>query len=253
MGREEVRMMRRVLSQSWGIALLLLAWQFYVMARHFNSIVIVTPLAVIEDIARNPSVYAEPTLWTLGFALAGLAGGLIIGLLLAILAWSSRLVSGVISPVALLLSSTPVVCLIPLIARIFGYRSGTELVTVLVLTFFPAFVFAVSGLRKLPPMSEELFAAFAAPPLKRLWLLALPAAMPSIAAALRVCAAYSVLVTMVAEYLMQTGGLGNMFALMSQEFQTERAFGASLLAMALSSTLYTIAGAVEMRIQARFL
>jgi ABC-type nitrate/sulfonate/bicarbonate transport system permease component len=246
-------MMRRLLAQSWGILLLLAAWQFYVMARHFNSIVIVTPLTVIGDIARHPSVYAEPTLWTLGFAMAGLVGGMLIGLLLAILAWSSQLISGVISPVALLLSSTPVVCLIPLIARIFGYRSGTELITVLILTFFPAFVFAVSGLRKLPPMSDELFTAFAARPLKRLWLLALPAAIPSIAAALRVCAAYSVLVTMVAEYLMQTGGLGNMFALMSQEFQTERAFGASLLAMALSSALYIAAGTVETRVQARFL
>jgi ABC-type nitrate/sulfonate/bicarbonate transport system permease component len=246
-------MMRRVFSQSWGIVLLLAAWQLYVMARHFNSIVIVTPLAVVEDIALHPSIYAEPVLWTLGFALAGLFGGLFIGLLLAVLAWSSRLIAGAISPVVLLLSSTPVVCLIPPIARIFGYRSSTELITVLVLTFFPAFVFAVSGLRKLPPMSDELFVAFAAPRLKRLWLLALPAAMPSIASALRVCAAYSVLVTMVAEYLMQTGGLGNMFALMSQEFQTERAFGASLLAMVLSTALYSAASAVETRIQARFL
>jgi len=246
-------MIRRALSQSWGIVLILAAWQFYVMAMHFNSIVIVTPIAVVADIVRHPSVYAWPTLWTLGFALAGLAGGMLVGLLLAVLAWSSHLISGVMSPVALMLSSTPVVCLIPLIARIFGYSSGTELVAVLVLTFFPAFVFAASGLRKLPPMSNQLFTAFAARPREILRLLALPAAMPSIAAALRVCAAYSVLVTMVAEYLMQTGGLGNMFALMSQEFQTARAFGASLLAMALSSALYTVAGAIEQRIQARFL
>ena len=244
--------MRRVLLQSWGIAALFAAWQLYVMAKHFNTIVIVTPLAVIEDIALHPAAYAKPTLWTLAFALVGLAGGLVIGLLLAVLAWSSRLISGVVSPIALLLSSTPVVCLIPLIARIFGYRNTTELAAVVVLTFFPAFIFAASGLNKFPPMSSELFNAFAASRFKRLWLLALPAAMPSIAAALRVCAAYSVLVTMLAEYLMQTGGLGNMFALMSQEFQTERAFGASLLAMVLSSVLYSAAGAVESHIQARY-
>jgi len=245
--------MRRALSQSWGIVLLFAAWQIYVMAMHYNSIVIVTPVAVFEDIALHPGVYAASTLWTVGFALAGLAGGLVIGVTLAVAAWSSRFLSGVISPVALLLSSTPVVCLIPLMARIFGYRSSTELVTVIILTFFPAFVFAASGLRRLPPMSDELFAVFAASPLKRLWLLALPSAAPSLAAALRVCAAYSVLVTMVAEYLMQTGGLGNMFALMSQEFQTERAFGASVLAMAVSTALYSAAGVIETRVQARFL
>jgi ABC-type nitrate/sulfonate/bicarbonate transport system permease component len=245
-------MMRRLFSQSWGILLLFAAWQVYVMAMHFNSIVIVTPLAVVKDIALHPAIYAAPFVWTLVFALAGLVAGLLIGMLLAVLAWSSRFISGVVSPVALLLSSTPVVCLIPLMARIFGYRSSTELVTVVVLTFFPAFVFAAAGLRKLPPMSSELFEAFAASPFKRLRLLALPAAAPSIAAGLRVCAAYSVLVTVVAEYLMQTGGLGNMFALMSQEFQTERAFGASMLAMVLSSALYSSAGVIERRVQERF-
>jgi ABC-type nitrate/sulfonate/bicarbonate transport system permease component len=61
-----------------------------------------------------------------------------------------------------------------------------------------------------------------------------------------------VLVTMVAEYLMQTGGLGNMFALTSQAFQTERAWGASLAAMALSAILYTIGGAVEIKVRERY-
>jgi len=247
-----MRILRRIASQSWGVLLLFAAWQIYVMSMHYNSIVIVTPIAVVRDIILNPIVYALPALWTLGFALAGLAGGLAIGLLLAVLTWRSEIFSGVINPAALLLSSTPVVCLIPLLARIFGYQNHTELVTVIILTFFPAFVFAASGLRKLPPMSRELFTIFAASPWKRLWLLALPAAVPSLAVALRVCAAYSVMVTMIAEYLMQTGGLGNMFALTSQEFQTERAFGASLVAMALSSALYSAAGAVEVRIQARY-
>jgi ABC-type nitrate/sulfonate/bicarbonate transport system permease component len=243
---------RRVVLQGWGILLLFAVWQIYVVAMHYNSIVIVTPLAVFKDIALHPAIYTWPALWTLGFSLTGIVGGLLIGLLLAVLAWSSRFISGMISPVALLLSSTPVVCLIPLLARIFGYRSSTELFTVVVLTFFPAFVFAASGLRRLPPMSDALFTTFAATRWKRLWLLAMPAAMPNLAAALRVCAAYSVLVAMVAEYLMQTGGLGNMFALMSQEFQTERAFGASVLAMALSTMLYMGAGAVETRVQTKY-
>jgi len=245
-------MIRRVFSQSWGVFLLFAAWQIYVDAMHFNSIVIVTPLAVLRDIASHPGVYLLPAAWTLGFALAGLMGGLVIGLVLAVLTWTSKIFSGMVNPIALLLSSTPVVCLIPLLARIFGYDSRTEFAIVVILTFFPAFVFASSGLRKLPPMSSELFAIFAASPAKHLWLLAIPAAVPNIATALRVCSAYSVLVTVVAEYLMQTGGLGDLFALMSEAFQTERAFGASLLAMALSSALYSAAGIVEARIQARY-
>ncbi len=101
-------------------------------------------------------------------------------------------------------------------------------------------------------MSSEFFSVMAASRGKRLLFLAVPAAVPSLAVALRVGAAYSVLVTMVSEYLMQTGGLGNMFALSNQAFQTERAWGASLTAMALSVGLYSASGAVEERIRNRY-
>lgn len=222
------------------------------MSANYNSIVVVSPAAVLRDVFMNPVTYALPALWTLLFALSGLAGGLLLGLVLAIAAWRSQILAGVVSPAALLLSSTPVVCLIPLLARIFGYQSKTEFATVAIMTFFPSFVLAAKGLRDLPSMSGEFFSVLGATRRKRLLLLAVPAAVPSLALALRVGAAYSVLVTMISEYLMQTGGLGNMFALTSQAFQTERAWGASLIAMALSVGLYTATGAIEIRILNRY-
>jgi ABC-type nitrate/sulfonate/bicarbonate transport system permease component len=245
-------MIRRIVAQSWGLLLIFAVWQLWVMSSHYNSIVAVSPVAVVRDIALHPVVYLLPALWTLGFALSGLAAGLLLGLLLAIAAWGSQALSGAIGPVALLLSSTPVVCLIPLLARIFGYQSRTEFVTVAIMTFFPGFVFAGKGLRSLPPGSSEFFAVFAATRGQRLRWLALPAAVPGMAVALRIGAAYSVMVTMISEYLMQTGGLGNMFALTSQAFETERAWGASLVAMILSVALYTAAGAVETQVRNRY-
>jgi ABC-type nitrate/sulfonate/bicarbonate transport system permease component len=242
-------MIRRLFSQNWALLLVFVGWQLWVMAGGYNSIVIVSPAVVLGDILLHPTVYAFPALWTLAFAVAGLAGGMLCGLLLAVLCWRSPLFSGMVHPLALLLSSTPVVCLIPLLARMFGYHGGTELATVVIMTFFPCFVYASSGLRSIPPMAGKFFDALAATPLERLRYLALPAAVPTLAVALRVGAAYSVLVTVVSEYLMQTGGLGDMFALTSQAFQTGRALGASLLAMALSVGLYTLGTALEKRLQ----
>jgi ABC-type nitrate/sulfonate/bicarbonate transport system permease component len=244
--------MRRAFSQFWFILLLFAAWQMWVMSAHYNSIVIVSPVAVLLDLLQNPLIYLPPLLWTLFFALAGLAIGMLAGLLLATAAWRSHFLSTVISPPALLLSSTPVVCLIPLLARVFGYESRTELVTIAIMTFFPSFVFASQGLTKLPPLSGEFFSVLASSRGQQLRLLALPASVPSLAVAFRVGAGYSVMVAMVSEYLMQTGGLGNMFALTSQAFQTERAWGASLSAMFLSVALYSFSGSVEERIRARY-
>jgi ABC-type nitrate/sulfonate/bicarbonate transport system permease component len=242
----------RLFSQFWGAVLLLAAWQLWVLVATPNSLVVVPPLAVFRDIAAVPTIYMQSAFWTLAAALAGLAGGILAGLLLAILTWSSIMFSGLLAPAAVLISSTPVVCIIPLLVRIFGYGAPTELATVTIMIFFPSFVFATAGLRALPPMSSELMGTWNASPLRRLCLLALPAAMPSLATAVRVGAATSVLVAVVAEYLMQTGGLGALFAVTMQQFDMQRAFGASIVAMMLSAVLYAIAGSIEHRIRARY-
>lgn len=245
-------MILRFLSKSWGILLLLLLWQIWVSTTDYNSIVVVSPLSVARDIVLHAPVYLVPALWTAGFALAGLALGMLSGLLLAIACWGSRVLSGLLQPAALLLTATPVVCLIPLLARIFGYRGGTELLTVAIMTFFPSFVYAGAGLNRLPAGSPELFRVLNASRSKRLLLLALPAAMPNLAIALRVGTAYSILVTVVAEFLMQTGGLGDMFAVTMQQFDLHRAFGASIIAVVLASVLYEASTALEHRVRSYF-
>src|SRR6202050_1975630 len=190
-------MMRRLFTQcwaqSWGLLLIFAAWQVWVMSAHYNSIVAVSPVAVVRDIVLHPVIYLVPAFWTLGFALSGLAAGLMLGLLLAIAGWRSQILSATISPAALLLSSTPVVCLIPLLARIFGYQSRTEFVTVAIMTFFPGFVFASKGLTTLPPGSGEFFSVLAATRGQRLLWLAFCAAGAGVAVGLRNGAAFTVL------------------------------------------------------------
>ena len=245
-------MIRRLLSKSWGILLLLLLWQVWVSTTDYNSIVVVSPLSVARDIVLHAPLYLLPALWTAGFALGGLALGMLAGLLLAIACWGSRMLSGLLQPAALLLTATPVVCLIPLLARLFGYQGRTELLTVTIMTFFPSFVYAGAGLTHLPPRSLELFQALHASRARQLLLLELPAAVPNLAIALRVGTGYSILVTVLAEFLMQTGGLGDMLAVTMQQFNLHRAFGASIVAMGLSTLLYEAGTALERRVRRYF-
>ena len=247
-----IRICTYVISRFWGVVLALALWQLWVLTTTPNSLIVVAPIVVFRDIAAEPMIYIYPGLWTLGIALAGLLTGTLLGLLLAVLAWTSNVLSGVFGPAAILMSSTPVVCIIPLLARVFGYGTFTELVTVSIMMFFPSFVFASIGLRSLPHMSSNLLDTWNTSRTRRLRLLALPAAMPSLATAIRAGAAASVLVAVVAEYLMQTGGLGALFAATMQQFDIPRAFGASIFAMLLSATLYSGAGLVELRIRAHY-
>jgi NitT/TauT family transport system permease protein len=240
--------MRRLIFDLWPILLLLLLWQVWVSAAGYSSIVLVPPGAVLSDLLHFPGAYLSPGLHTLAFALGGLSVGMALGLLLAVAAWLSNLLAGITTPFALLLSSTPVVCLIPVIARLFGYESRTELIAIALMTFFPSFVYCSAGLRQLPARSGDVLLVLRASRWQTLRLLAVPAALPALATALRVGATYSVLVALVAEYLMQTGGLGTLFAVTMQQFQLARALGASALAMALSVALFEATSAIEERV-----
>ena len=184
--------MRRLISETWAVALLLATWSLWVRHSGLNGIVIVTPLAVARELLHNPSQYIQPALHTIAVALFGIAAGLLCGLLLAIVTWTSRVLAGLSIPLALLLTSVPVVCLIPILTRIFGYDDRTVFVTVIILCFLPAFVFASAGLRASPPMAEEYFFVQGAGRWSRLRRLALPAAVPRLAVALRVLSGSSV-------------------------------------------------------------
>jgi ABC-type nitrate/sulfonate/bicarbonate transport system permease component len=244
--------MKRLLSQSWAIVLLLAVWAIWVRHSGLNGIVIVSPAAVARELIHNPGQYLQPAGHTAAVAIFGIVAGLLFGLLLAIAAWSSRILAGLSLPVALLLTSVPVVCLIPVLSRIFGYDDRTVFVTVVILCFLPAFVFASAGLRALPPMAEEYFFVQGARRWSSLRRLALPAAVPRLAVALRVLAVQSVLSALVAEFLMQTGGLGLVIATSTADLAMDQALAASFVSVVLALILYLIGSMAERAVARRY-
>jgi ABC-type nitrate/sulfonate/bicarbonate transport system permease component len=243
---------RRLLRHFWGVLLLLALWQIWVELAGYNVIVMPRPIAVFGDLARHPLVYVKPALATLAVAFGGLVGGIALSLALAIVGWLSGLLRGLVIPVAVMFSAIPVVAIIPILARLFGYHQSTVLVVVMIITFFPSFVFGSAGLRALPPLSEDLFRVLGASRWTVLERLALPAAVPHLMIAMRLAAAHSVLAAMVAEFLMGTSGLGELFATTRADFKMDRAIGASLVAMAMSVTIYLAASAAERRVRERW-
>jgi NitT/TauT family transport system permease protein len=209
-------------------------------------------VAVLHDLAIHPHVYLQNVGITLLVAVFGLVVGMMVGTGLAVAAWFSPIAAGLLNPLTVLFSSVPVVALIPVIARLLGYDTSTVLAIVVIITFFPSFVFASSGLRAPPPGAEDLFRVLGASRLALLGRLALPSALPNLAIAFKLAAAHAILAAMVAEFLMGTTGLGYLFAKTKADFQTEQAFGASLVATVISAAAFLAAGWVEKKVRERY-
>jgi NitT/TauT family transport system permease protein len=240
------------LATNWAILLLVAVWQFGVTHFEVNAVVLPTPIDVVLDILGNPEVYLVNGLQTVTLALAGLLMGMLVGTILAVLISRSRVLNGILVPVTLIFASIPVVTIIPLLARIFGYDIRTVLVIVAVISFFPAFVFTTSGMRSFGRSSADLFAVLGASYFVRLRHLYLPSAVPNWMIALRLTAPSAFLSAMVAEYLIGKSGYGYMFRTAASAFDTERAFGTSAIATAIAIVVFGLSTRLEHAVRARW-
>lgn len=237
-------------SRFWGVLLIVAAWEAWVLASGFNAIVIARPADVVNDVLQHPDLYLPNAAHTLGIAMLGLVLGMAVGTGAAIAAWSSALLGGLLAPLTLVFSSIPVVAVIPIIARLLGYDTGTVLAVVVIISFFPSFVFTAAGLRALPAGSADLFRVLGANRAQALWRLALPAALPNWMVALRGAAPQAVMAATLAEFLMAGSGLGNIFHMAKDELDMARALGASLVVSVMAVAVFLLASAAQRRVQA---
>lgn len=251
LGRNVLRAPLVVLTRYWSVGLVLFAWWLWVVARGVNRIVAPSPIDVGADIVNNPQVYLLPLAETFGIAFIGLGCGMVVGIVAGTLVWLSPLASGLIMPTALIVRVVPMTALVPIVARIVGFGPGTTLLIVVMLVFFPAFTLTISGLSSTPGGSADLFTVFGASRAQSLFRLNLPSAVPNIMLALRLAAPLSVGAVLLAEYLMASGGLGELMRQARNFSLIEREWGAAILATVLSVLSFGVARALESRVRDR--
>jgi len=231
----------RFVSRWWAVIGLIVAWQLWVTISGFNSIVMPAPTDVAADLLTHPGAYAGDTARTFGLAIVGVTIGMALGIAVSIVAWASSLLAGAISPLVLMLRSIPIVAVIPVVARLVGYGNKIVPIVTIMLAFFPAYVMTSSGLRNVSKTSLDLMRAYGASRWTTLRHLLIPSAVPNVLVALRLCASSAVLAAMVAEFLAGTNGLGRLFSTTRVRFDTERAWGAALIATVLSVLFFQLA------------
>ncbi|MCU1446726.1 ABC transporter permease [Cryobacterium sp.] len=235
----------------WPIALLLLSWDAWVVLNGYTSTVAPRPWFVIADVFTGFADYVPSILYTLGMALGGLVGGTLIGFVGAVLVWWSAALSGVVTPAALIIRSVPITALIPIIARIVGYGDPAVLASTMLICFFPAFVFTLSGLAAIPEAGRDLFTVLGANKLQVLSRLGVLYALPNLMVSVRITAPSAVLAAMLAEFLMGTSGLGALFSQARSYMDMERSWGTALVATVVSVLVFVGAQLMERRVESR--
>ena len=239
------RTLSRVWNRYWGIFLLIGLWQLIVSVNNLNTIVAPSPQAVVLSLLNNADYFAAEALRTTLTASGGLALGLLLGFVIACLSWTAPSLSGVLTPIALLIRSIPIVAFVPIIVRVAGYGTHTVLIVTTFLSFFPCYVFALSGFQEVAQVRKDFCCSLGcATAGLRGWRffrhVAMPSAVPNILTALRLLAPTALLVALVAEFLIGTDGLGYVMIRARSDMEMDKSWAAALLASALSVLFFVI-------------
>jgi NitT/TauT family transport system permease protein len=182
---------------------------------------------------------------TLRVSLLGLALAVAVAVPLAMLLVASRLLSRTIYPLLVVVQSTPIVAVAPIIVVVLGAGDLPRIVITFLITFFPIVVSTVTGLAATPEELIELSRSLGATRMREMVNIRLPFAIPYLFSALRIAATLSVIGAVVAEFVAAENGLGFMIAFATSSFKASEAFAALVVLVALSLILFRIVTAVQ--------
>lgn len=186
----------------------LIVWELAVFSSGIQPYLLPSPTHIMRTLFANPGLYARATWFTLGEALAGLTLGVLAGVLLAsLLSLAPRLEGGVMT-LAILIKSTPMVAVAPLLTLWLGFGVLPKIIITALLTFFPVLVNMLSGLHSTDAALVDLFRSWHTGRWETYFHLRLPYALPYLFAALKISAPLALIGAVVAEWTGASGGLG---------------------------------------------
>lgn len=176
-------------------------------------------------------------LWaTLRVALMGFFISIAVSIPMAIAMMRSEWLSRTLYPLLVVIQSTPVVAVAPLIIVIMGSDDPSRVLITCLLTFFPLVVSTATGISETPPELIELSRSLDAPIRRETWQIRIPYAIPHIFSGLRVGITLAIIGAVVAEFVAAEEGLGYFIQFSTSFFRIPQAF-AGLFFLAVVSLL----------------
>lgn len=244
--------MRAIPYRFWGVVLLVLLlvlWQ--VSAVYWVSSTSWPPVTdILKAIAAGlgngelAQVFGS-TLWRMA---AGFAMGSTVGVLLGLAMASFPLVDAALRPLVELLRPIPMPAIVPPLILLLGIDHAMKVFAVSFACFFPVLVNTVSGVRAVDPTALDVARTFQVGRWRTLATVVLPASLPYILAGMRTSLALALIVSVVAEMIAGSEGIGYYIMTMQYAMRPGDMYAAIFLLAALGYSLNFILLTVEHRL-----
>lgn len=214
--------------------LFLLAWEITVKTANIPPYLLPSPSLIFQTLINDWNQLFPSLIITLQITLVAFIAAVISGLIIAILFTQSKWIERSFFPYAVILQTTPIVAIAPLI--IIWLRNntfGALVVCAWIVAFFPIVSNTTVGLNSVEQNLSNLFQLYKASSWQTLIYLRLPSALPYFLSGLRISGGLALIGAVVAEFVAGTGGARSGIAyqilMSSYNLQIPRMFAALFL------------------------
>lgn len=225
--------------------LAILAWDIFVRVTKMPPYLLPGPFLVLQTLISDWNTLFPSLIITLQITIAAFVAAVVSGLLVAILFTQSKWIERSLFPYAVILQTTPIVAIAPLI--IIWLKNSTFAALVVcawIVAFFPIVSNTTLGLNSVDHNLSNVFQLYRASRWQTLLYLRLPAAMPYFLGGLRISGGLALIGAVVAEFVAGTGGarsgLAYQILMASYNLQIPRMFAALFLTTALGVIIFVL-------------
>ncbi len=178
--------------------------------------------------------------YTLVELLGGFAIGAVIGLFLAAVITQFPFAEKIVAPYILLLVTTPMLALVPLLILRFGFGYEPRIIAVALAAGPMVMINAATGFRRVDSAKIALARSYGASTLQIFWKIRAPMALPMILVGLMIGAIFGLLTAVGAEMVGGGFGLGNRLTTYSSMIQMPQFFAVVLVLSTLGILIYVL-------------
>lgn len=210
-----------------------------------------TPMQTVADFLSRLQSNSQSPLWvdlawTGRAAILGFLLGTVVGVALALLFTTNRIIAHSLLPFVVASQTIPIVALVPAIMVALGLGLRSEVLISAYLAFFAITISTYKGLQSVEPLAFELMRSYAASPIQIFLKLRLPAALPFLFTGLKIAVTASLVGAIIAELPSGSAhGLGQSLVAASQYSANIQLWSTMLAAALLGMTLYAAVVAAE--------
>ncbi|MEY2619676.1 MAG: hypothetical protein RL522_2678 [Pseudomonadota bacterium] len=185
---------------------------------------------------------------SLGRMVAGFAAGGLLGVIVGLLMGRFRWVNAALDTLVELVRPIPIPAIVPPLILLLGIDTAMKVFIVAFATFFPVLVNTIAGVRSVEKTALDVARTFQVSPARTALRVVLPASLPYIMVGLRTSLALALIVTVIAEMIAGSEGIGYYIMTMQFAMRSGEMYASILLLAVVGYLLNLVMLGVEKRL-----